>query len=729
MTADWSLATSRGFSLFPLHARTKNPAIPEWKPYMEVPASPAQISAWAARPYNTGVATGRVSGVVVLDCDNLLARVEAESRGIPATLTVATPRGTHFYFQHPGWDVSNHAGKRWTTFGGGPVVDGWDLRGDGGYVVGPGSYYVPTDEELVKGKLEGAYEIELDVPVAPAPAWLLELMAPREHRPSVPVRFAEETSAYGRKCLADEVAILEGCTSHVNDQINLSAFAIGQLVAGGEIEANEALEALTGALAVLGLEHEDKACGTLERGYDAGLKEPRAPERKEPRVAVEPLAVLGARAVAQPLPAGVIPPAPKVGAALNLAGPGDTCRTLHLSVEEMDDKQSHLAIEQWMGMQGMTVSYDAFADRVMLNGRVLSDDSERKAWFDVREMSNVKFSKDLFGEVVRNIAHANTFHPLCEWLDDVEREWDGIERIDSWLSTYLGVPSNSYTSAVGAIFLTAAVRRARQPGCKFDELLVLEGPQGINKSSAMAALCPMRDWFSEDFTVSMNSKELLEATQGKWIVEAPELSKLNNSEVEHVKHMLSRRWDRARMAYGRNAIERGRQWVGVATVNAETYLSDPTGNRRFWPVRCGTIDLVGIEADHAQLWAEAALRERAGGPTRLPQALWAIAADEQAERVSIDPIAEVLIQTLGHYENGKIRTDDVWGIVNVPVERRNAVGTRLGNAMRAMGWTRRRAKSHGRNYYAYYKGSEIPEIAFNDRSGKFEAMPPELSSA
>jgi len=310
--ADWSLAASRGFSLFPLHARTKNPAIPEWKPYMEVPASPAQISVWAARQYNTGVATGRVSGVVVLDCDNLLARVEAESRGIPSTLTVATPRGTHFYFQHPGWDVSNHAGKRWTTFGGGPVVDGWDLRGDGGYVVGPGSYYAPTDEELAKGKLEGSYTIELDVPVAPAPAWLLELMAPREYRPSVAVRFADETSVYGRKCLGDEVAILEGCTYHINDQINLSAFAIGQLVAGGEIEANEALEALTGALAVLGLEHEDKALGTLERGYDAGLLEPRAPEHREPRASVEPLAVLGARAVAQPLPAGVIPPAPPI---------------------------------------------------------------------------------------------------------------------------------------------------------------------------------------------------------------------------------------------------------------------------------------------------------------------------------------------------------------------------------------------------------------------------------
>jgi predicted P-loop ATPase len=417
-----------------------------------------------------------------------------------------------------------------------------------------------------------------------------------------------------------------------------------------------------------------------------------------------------------------------VGLALVASGPGNTCRTLHLSPDAMEDKGNHLAVEQWMGMQGMTVSYDAFADRIILNGKTLTDDSERKAWFDTREISNVKFPKELFGEVVRNIAYANTFHPLCDWLDEVEATWDGVPRMDDWLTRYLGVPASSYSAAVGAIFLTAAVRRARQPGCKFDELLVLEGPQGINKSSAMAALCPSRDWFSEDFTVSMNSKELLEATQGKWIVEAPELSKLNNSEVEHVKHLLSRQWDRARMAYARSPIERGRQWVGVATVNADTYLSDPTGNRRFWPVRCGTIDLAGIERDHAQLWAEAAIRERAGGITRMPEHLWSDAAHEQAERVSVDPVAEVLIQTLGHYENGKIRTDEVWAILGIPVDRRNSAGTRVGIAMRQMGWTRRRAKSKNRNYYAYYKGTETPEIGFNERSGKYEILPPELIS-
>lgn len=161
--SDWSLY-DRGFSVFPLAPQSKRPAI-DWEAFQECRASPDAIAAWSRQPSNTGVATGAVSGVVVLDCDGLIARVEAESRGIPPTFTVATPRGTHFYFQHPGWEVSNRAGKTWCGWD----QMGLDLRGDGGYVVGPGSYYVPTDDERAKGKVEGLYSIELDVPVAPAP--------------------------------------------------------------------------------------------------------------------------------------------------------------------------------------------------------------------------------------------------------------------------------------------------------------------------------------------------------------------------------------------------------------------------------------------------------------------------------------------------------------------------------------------------------------------------------
>ena len=304
MAADWSFF-DRGFSVFPLGFQSKRPAIERWEPFQSAPANPSLIAEWRAQPtLNMGIATGAVSGCIVLDADSLLSRCEAEARGIPETLTVATPRGTHWFFRHPGWPVSNRAGKRWSG------IDGLDLRGDGGYVVGPGSYFVPTAAEAAKGKVEGAYLVETDAPLADAPDWLLSLiLAPVEARAAASPRVAEETTSYGRSALNDEIArLIDAPDGEVNNQINLSAFAIGQLVAGGEIREDEAWGALEEALAAKGLDGEDKAHGTLLRGWAAGLDAPRAVEHHEP---LDALTALGARGV--PLDGDDVPtpPAPR----------------------------------------------------------------------------------------------------------------------------------------------------------------------------------------------------------------------------------------------------------------------------------------------------------------------------------------------------------------------------------------------------------------------------------
>lgn len=420
------------------------------------------------------------------------------------------------------------------------------------------------------------------------------------------------------------------------------------------------------------------------------------------------------------------PPPPSATVSIDIPRADGTPRILSLGVGALDDKNSHLTIEFWLYTMGYRLSFDLFAERLLLNGEALTDQTERAAWLDLREVSQLKFPKELFGEAVRNIAWTNRFHPLQQWLDQVQSTWDGVPRLDGWLTTYLGVEPSPYAQAIGAIFLTAAVRRARQPGCKFDELMVLEGPQGIEKSTAVASLCPVRDWFSEDFTVSMDSKQLLEATHGKWLVEAPELSKLNSSEVEHVKHLLSRQFDRARMAYERSVTERGRQWVGFATVNADQYLSDPTGNRRFWPVKCGWVDIAGIERDRQQLWAEAAQREAAGAPIRLARDLWDVAAGEQASRVIVDPLMEALAEAVGHIENGKIRTVDLWTALGIPLDRRNSSGRRVGDVMRQLGWLRRRVKEDGKLSYAYFKGNEAADYHLDVTTRKFITERPAL---
>lgn len=321
--SDWSFY-DRGFSLFPIAPRTKHPAV-EWERYQTQRATPEQVAFWATNAaLNTGVATGAVSGVVVLDFDGLAPRAMAEALGLPETLVIATPRGWHFYFAHPGWDVPNKAGRGWTKDIDGVGFDGMDLRGDGGFVVGPGSYFNPTDVERAKGKVEGWYSVEQDAPIAAAPDWLLQLIFPKVRKPQAPLNLTDTTTDYGRAALNKEIAILiETEKGGVNQQVNNSAFAIGQLVAGGEIATAEGWGALIEALHVLQIGDEEKALGTLERGWAAGMEAPRAVEHHEP---VTPEQALGHRAT----PTGqlVAPPPPVDGQLIAPPPPAVTTGTI-----------------------------------------------------------------------------------------------------------------------------------------------------------------------------------------------------------------------------------------------------------------------------------------------------------------------------------------------------------------------------------------------------------------
>lgn len=294
--ADWSFY-DRGFSVFPLIPNTKRPA-GKWKSYITQRAEPQAIERWRREP-NMGVATGAVSGCIVLDCDDLEARCEAEARGVPLTLTVQTPRGTHFYFRHPGWPISNKAGMEWCK----RDKLGWDLRADGGFVVGPGSYYQPNEAELFKGKVAGHYTIELDAPLADAPDWLLELLVPKKTTNIIaPFRLAEETSAYGRGALARVLPDLAECPQGArNDKIFWTARRVAELVAGGEILQEEGWEGLYESLTALGLRDEAAANDVLARGWARGMSEPKcAPER----MPIDPALALGERqAIAPPPPA------------------------------------------------------------------------------------------------------------------------------------------------------------------------------------------------------------------------------------------------------------------------------------------------------------------------------------------------------------------------------------------------------------------------------------------
>lgn len=273
-------------------------------------------------------------------------------------------------------------------------------------------------------------------------------------------------------------------------------------------------------------------------------------------------------------------------------------------------------------------------------GRRLDDDVVRRIRQYFVEATDANWTKDDVLEAALTIARENTVHPVRDYLNDLT--WDGVPRIDKLLVTYAGAMDNAYVRAIGAKTLIAGVRRVRQPGCKFDNVIVLEGSQGSGKSSFVKLLSPHVEWFSDSPIGNTESKDAPLSLQGRWIIELGEMSVLSKSGVEALKAFVSSSIDHVRRPYGRLHEELRRQCIFIGTTNQATYLKDQTGNRRFWPVKVGVIDLDALIADRDQLWAEAAAREAAGESLFLPQDLWEMAAIEQEERVSEDPWADIL---------------------------------------------------------------------------------------
>ena len=269
---------------------------------------------------------------------------------------------------------------------------------------------------------------------------------------------------------------------------------------------------------------------------------------------------------------------------------------------------------------GVRVRYDRFADRATLTGLDgfgphLSDAALTRMRLRIEEQFKLKVGKETFCDVVEDAARRDDFHPVVDYLDALT--WDGTPRLDGWMTTYLQADCKDYTRAVGNLMLVAAVRRVRHPGCKFDEMVVLESEQGKAKSSAVAILAVNDDWFSDDLPLNAEAKLVIERTQGRWIIEAGELAGMGKKGVETLKAFLARRRDSSRMAYGRLTHDALRHFIVVGTTNDDRYLVDNTGNRRFWPVRVGNIDLDPRAQGGLHRRARAARHRQPGGARRL----------------------------------------------------------------------------------------------------------------
>jgi predicted P-loop ATPase len=237
------------------------------------------------------------------------------------------------------------------------------------------------------------------------------------------------------------------------------------------------------------------------------------------------------------------------------------------------------------------------------------------------------------------VASERAYHPVKEYLDNLPA-WDGVKRMDMLLTNYLGAEDSEYTRAVIRKTLTAAVARIYQPGAKFDSVLILNGPQGIGKSTLFAKLAGV--WFSDSLTLTdMRDKSGPEKLQGYWILELGELAGMKKTDVETVKSFLSRVDDKYRASYGLNVESHPRQCVIVGSTNTESgFLRDITGNRRFWPVWVNGQSVKKpwqiTAEDVTQVWAEAVAAFKNGEKLFLEGDVAAMAASEQAEAMETD---------------------------------------------------------------------------------------------
>lgn len=250
-------------------------------------------------------------------------------------------------------------------------------------------------------------------------------------------------------------------------------------------------------------------------------------------------------------------------------------------------------------------------------------------------------------DAILAVAAERSYHPIKEYLDHLP-EWDGIDRVETLLIDYFNATDNSYTRAVTRKMMVAAVARIVHPGTKFDSVLILNGPQGIGKSTFFAKL--EGDWFSDSLTLTdMKDKAGPEKLQGYWILELGELAGMRKTDVEVVKSFISRSDDKYRASYGVNVESHPRQCIIVGSTNAESgFLRDITGNRRFWPVRISgdgkrkawQMSVYDVE----QIWAETLVLYGKGEKLYLEGSDVELATNEQADAMESDE-REGLVRT------------------------------------------------------------------------------------
>ena len=339
------------------------------------------------------------------------------------------------------------------------------------------------------------------------------------------------------------------------------------------------------------------------------------------------------------------------------------------------------------GLQGLgkSLRFIEMTQAIEWNGKPIEDPDV----VDIRliiERNNYQPQDRDIRPAIDRVCRENSYNPVVDYLNALR--WDGTARLARWMPHLLGAPASAFVKLVGPKVLISAVARAYEPGCKVDTIMVLEGEQGLKKSSAIAAL------FGEEYTAESVSlfdqhNKMVMQMMGAWCVELAEFVAVVRKEQGAVKGLISMRSDRVVLPYAKMASTHPRRCIFFGTINPDSmgYLTDSTGNRRYWPVTVTKIDIEGILRSRDQLWAEAVHRYRNGERWWLEGDENRVAASEQGEREEEDAWAPILAHKL--YGKAEVTTDEALTELGIPHERKDKrAQMRVASALGQIGFER-----------------------------------------
>lgn len=619
-------ATKYKWAVFPCSPMSKKPLTPHG--CKDAKKSVGAIKAWWKRwpDASIGIATGSVSNLIVIDEDldedkglngyEEVSEWERINGALPATVQCITGRGGyHLYYQYDGTDIKNRAG----------ILDGVDVRGEGGYVIAPPSMH-PNGTEY---QWEDAPD---EVDLAPIDATVRRFLFGESEKPKTAADFKlpdriqsgeRNDTLFRLACSMQSQGLPDAAIMAALEQTNQTA--CDEPVSDAELTT----------IVESALRYQKGELRTISKDM---------PEWREPKLTM----MLDKDGNVTDRPAQTIHNAEEaIMYDRELFG-----RIRFNEIAYSPFVYGNLPWRQYKGWREWTNT----------------DDSNLRSY--VEKNYGIK-SSDKIMDALANVCSKYTVNPIKAMLETCHDNWDGNKHVENLLPAMLGAEKTEYTTSVMRLIMLGAVARVYHPGCKFDYMMVLVSDQGIGKSTFLRLLCINDAWFNDNFS-TLDGDKAVEKLRGMWIVELAELQATKRSkDVETIKAFITSRVDTYRVPYGRRTEQRPRMCVLCGTSNPTDFLTDRTGNRRFLPITCGVrpveFDIFADESntrmEFAQAWGEIMDEYmRKGGKVSLvlPKRLQKVAVDMQERYQEEDPRVGMIQEWLDGTDADRVCAVMLW---------------------------------------------------------------------